>query len=277
LLLLEKGGDVNSCDVDGCTPLHKVVANGHLGLVELLLKSGANVNCTSLTGATPLNLAISNGDIPASIFLLQNGAEVKGETDTLLNFVARNAPSLRPDDLVIPPSSLSTDLAALVNHPQYRDVTFLVEGRRVHAWRGILCARSDYFRAMFEQEAWKESVEAEVEVPQISHHTFLAIMVYIYTGNIDPSISVDDALLLLSAANEYILPRLKMLCEKVIVRELSVENVCQIFRVADLYQASFLHKACVQFFAEHIQQITDGEDVLKSESFISCIISFLKS
>lgn len=60
------------------------------------------------------------------------------------------------------------------------------------------------------------------------HKTFLAVIVYIYTGEIDMPISVDDALLLLAAANKYILPRLKTMCEMILVKELTVENVFSI-------------------------------------------------
>lgn len=275
-ILLEHGADVNCYDEDGFSPIHQAVGNGHLRMVDLLLLWKVNVNCTS-AGITPLQIAVANNDVPTTVYLLQRGADVNGFTGTLLRFAIGNTARIEPDDLEIPANMLSRDLATLVNHPQYHDVTFLVEGQQVYAWRGILCARSDYFRAMFEQVSWRESKSPEVEVTQISHHTFLAVITFMYTGEIDPSLLLDDALQLLSAANRYILPRLKMLCERVIVRELNVDTVCSIFRLADLYQASFLTKACVQFLAEHYGEVSDLDDMIKSDTFVSCIISFLKT
>lgn len=41
-LLIERGADVNACDLDGITPLHEAVSSGHRRMVRLLLQSGAD-------------------------------------------------------------------------------------------------------------------------------------------------------------------------------------------------------------------------------------------
>jgi hypothetical protein len=117
----------------------------------------------------------------------------------------------------------------------------------------MLSARSDYFRAMFEKPSWKESSSESIQVPRIlsplssfslycppftpypcifvfdfaemAYRTFVAVMVYIYTGEIDQPISTEDTQLLLAAANKYILPRLKHLCETALVNVLTADNV----------------------------------------------------
>jgi len=272
---------VNTKDNEGYTLLHKAVQNGNLCMVDTLVKCGANINpVVDENCPTPIQLAIANIDIPTCIYLLESGADVQGNTASLLQFVARKSPYLTPE--VVPvstPNTLSKDLHTLVNHNQYHDVTFMVEDKPLYAWRGILCARSDYFRAMFEKLSWKESGETSITIKHIPYRTFYAVIVYIYTGEIDTPITVEDCLLLLSAANKYILPRLKNLCEKMLVNELTVDNVCNIFRLADLHVSSFLHKACVQFIADHSDQIhiDDLDEVLRSDSFIPCIIAFLQA
>ena len=47
------------------------------------------------------------------------------------------------------PNTLTDDLAKLVNNDDFSDITFLVEGRKIHAHKAILVVRSDYFNAMF--------------------------------------------------------------------------------------------------------------------------------
>jgi ankyrin repeat protein len=279
LLLLRYGDDINSQDNEGFTLLHKSVQNGNLCMTKTLLDHGADISLANSVNPSPLQIAIANSDISMCIFLLENGADIQGNTGSLLLFVARKAPSFSLESIPIAPNTLSNDMRSLVNNSQFHDVTFLVDGKPVYAWRGMLSARSDYFRAMFEKPSWKESVENSIQVPQMSYRTFLAVIVYIYTGEIDMPISVEDAQLLLAAANKYILPRLKILCEMILVKVLTVDNVFSIFRHADMHMSSFLHKACVQFIAEHVDHETpteDLEDILKSETFTSCVISFLR-
>jgi hypothetical protein len=279
--LLEHGEDVNSRDNDGFTLLHKSVQNGNLCLIETLIKWGADVSFNNDTNCpTPLQIAIANSDITMCIFLLEHGADIQGNTAALLHFVARKTPYFSADSVPITPNTLSNDLRTLVNNSQFHDVIFMLDDKPVYAWRGILSARSDYFRAMFDKLIWKESSETSIPVLHVPYRTFLAVIVYIYTGEIDSPITVEDALLLLAAANKYILPRLKTLCEIILVKELTVENVFSIFRHADLHMSSFLHKACVQFIAENIDQtlLSDElDDVLKAESFTACVIAFLRN
>ncbi len=66
----------------------------------------------------------------------------------------------------------------------------------------------------------------KLEVP---YRTFHSVIRYIYTGDVAPSnVSVEDDLLLFSAANHYMLPKLKVQCEKILMKELARDNVCSI-------------------------------------------------
>lgn len=48
-----------------------------------------------------------------------------------------------------------------------------------------------------------------------------------------------------------------------------------------MHMSSFLHKACVQYIAENIDLSNNSndelEEVLRADTFTSCVISFLKS
>lgn len=283
LHLLDYGADINSRDNEGFTLLHKSIQSGNLFLTKVLLDHGADINFANCINSvpTPLQIAITNSDITMCIFLLENGADIQGNTGALLQFVARKTPSFSIDSIPITSNTLSKDMRSLVNNSQFHDVTFMVDAKPVYAWRGMLSARSDYFRAMF--ESWKESSERTIEVPQMSYRTFLAVIVYIYTGEIDTPIECEEALLLLAAANKYILPRLKTMCEIILVKLLTMDNVLSIFKHADMHMSVYLHKACVQFIAEHIERIVsiapmeDFDDVLKADTFTHCVVAFLRA
>ncbi|XP_063333618.1 ankyrin repeat domain-containing protein 27 isoform X1 [Pelmatolapia mariae] len=67
---------VNSCNVDGFTPLHVAALHGHLPLATLLIRHGANVNARTNQSATSLHLACQNSHIPVVRFLLECNAKL---------------------------------------------------------------------------------------------------------------------------------------------------------------------------------------------------------
>ncbi|KAH9052184.1 ankyrin repeat-containing domain protein [Lactarius vividus] len=79
-VLLERGVDVNSRNVDGKTPLHMAPAFKHrFGAAQLLVERGADVNAQDNVHETPLLLASSVLDLESVRMLLDNGANVNAE------------------------------------------------------------------------------------------------------------------------------------------------------------------------------------------------------
>ncbi|KAL0929876.1 B-cell lymphoma 3-encoded protein [Colletotrichum truncatum] len=58
--LLDFGSDIESCGIDGRTPLIHVARRDNVSFALLLLEYGANINATSITGQTPLTTAITH-------------------------------------------------------------------------------------------------------------------------------------------------------------------------------------------------------------------------
>jgi hypothetical protein len=76
-LLSIRNINVNVKNVNGNTPLHYAVRNGHVEITRLLLENGAEVNVKSVGGFTPLHWAAWNGHVDILHLLVENGADLE--------------------------------------------------------------------------------------------------------------------------------------------------------------------------------------------------------
>jgi hypothetical protein len=76
--LIRRGANPNAKGVEGKTPLHHAVENGHFGSVKLLIAAGASVNVKDDNGVRPLTYAIGDkwpaGNKMLIKFLKRHGA-----------------------------------------------------------------------------------------------------------------------------------------------------------------------------------------------------------
>jgi len=61
-VLIDKGYDINTQDINGFTPLHYAVASGNFSAVEYLINSGADVYIVNNRDMTPMTLAAQAGE-----------------------------------------------------------------------------------------------------------------------------------------------------------------------------------------------------------------------
>ncbi len=123
------------------------------------------------------------------------------------------------ETLSIPPPALIEDLRQLINNSEFSDVVFVVEDRPVYATRAHLAVRSEHFRAML-FGGMRETSSKEIVIPDVSHSVFMLILEFLYTDTIiavEPSMAVP----LLIASEQYLLDRLKALCEDHIRQSIS--------------------------------------------------------
>merc|ERR1719378_871030 len=162
---------------------------------------------------------------------------------------------LRFEPVSIPPSNLVNDLRKLVNNPTFADVTFLVEGQPVYATRAHLAARSEHFRALFYGGMRESSgTDEQITLPDIAHPVFCQLLEYIYTDQVG-DITSELAVHLLIAAERFLIDRLKALCEDIIRKSISVENVVQIMMAAKAHRATSLKDICMDFIISNEEKI----------------------
>lgn len=83
--LIQSGAQVNcvSDDEGKMNPLHRVVSDGNLDIIDYLLRCGSNIDAVTQQGLTPLGLAFILEKKAAADILLANGAKKIGDKDII--------------------------------------------------------------------------------------------------------------------------------------------------------------------------------------------------
>lgn len=152
----------------------------------------------------------------------------------------------------MPRCTLVDELGELWENSHFTDCCLVVAGQEFRAHKAILAARSPVFRAMFEHDT-EESRKNCIEIHDLEPEVFKAMMGFIYTGKEPDLNSIADAVL--AAADKYGLERLKVMCQRALFRELSVENAAHTLFLADLHSAVQLKTRAIDFITAHAFEV----------------------
>lgn len=182
----------------------------------------------------------------------------------------------RLHSIQVPESDIGAHFGILLENEDSSDVTFNVDGEKFHAHKLVLAARSPVFEAEF-SDAMEEDKQ-EVVVTDMEPRVFKALLHFVYNDTLiedeefsasssSSVLSVSDTLeaKLLAAAEKYALPRLRLICESVLCKVITVNSVSHILALADQYHATDLKNVCLKFTAENLIPVmrSDGFQYLK--------------
>lgn len=177
----------------------------------------------------------------------------------------------------VPASNLAQQFRPLVNNPSHSDITFLVGGGhfKVYAHKAILCTRCEKFRSMF-QNNMIESAQNEISLQIENSAVLLALLEYIYTDTVE-NFTYDLAFDLMALADEYLLPRLRQICEIQLQSFVNSDNVCEILIYAHNHNANDLKQYCLNYCLKNFETVstTQGYEELKTDPDILLEISKL--
>jgi len=134
----------------------------------------------------------------------------------------------------VPQANLHRDLLSLLDTGEFSDVTFIINDTRIKGHKCILASRSNFFKNMF-TVGMRESEESIISVQDISLPTFMKLLEFIYSDQLNDIESAEQAIEVLVAANKYGLDRLKRLCEKFLVQLIDLENVVELLYLSDMH------------------------------------------
>jgi hypothetical protein len=145
-----------------------------------------------------------------------------------------------------------SNMASLINNPEFSDLKILVEGKTIFCHRAILACQCERFRALL-TAGMKESAEHEIVIQDWSYDAYLALITYLYTGKLTADCKKVDELL--GLADQYTFDALKQLTEKILINSIEIENVCHLLRISDRYGARELKKSCLTFILKSFDQV----------------------
>ncbi|XP_035379818.1 AP2-interacting clathrin-endocytosis protein isoform X1 [Electrophorus electricus] len=165
-----------------------------------------------------------------------------------------------PDTLPLEPASgLGADLLALYERGEATDISIQVGDRVFSAHRSILCARSQYFRAML-CGSWMESSHQCITLQGLGPDEMEILLYFIYGAVLDlpPGTNVSQAVL---AADMLGLDGLKDVAEMVLTRDYCrffpkpvegvQKSVLECLAISHSIRLESLYSSCVRWVAEH--------------------------
>ena len=146
---------------------------------------------------------------------------------------------------------------------------FLVEKQKIPAHKNILSSRSEKFEKMFTGN-FKESNQQIVEIPKMKAEIFyckpklcilisIVLLEYIYTDEV--RLNCDTAIFLLKAADEYLIPRLKHICELFLIQHLKELDVIQVINLCEKHEANLLKKLAMKQLIKNINDLPEKTDL----------------
>ena len=147
-------------------------------------------------------------------------------------------------------STFKSDFADLLQDTQddeLTDICFYIEERRT--FRAHKCVIRARCPALFELIRGSH----EFHVPDVSFHSFVRFMDFVYTDSVDIEGHTWDHLLVMSDA--YDLQRLRELVEEYAVKRINVGNVLQTLGLAHQCGATRLKRTCMKLVLSNFTQL----------------------
>ncbi|THG04372.1 hypothetical protein TEA_025709 [Camellia sinensis var. sinensis] len=161
----------------------------------------------------------------------------------------------------VPDSDIGAHFGTLLENMDGSDVIFNVAGKKFHAHKLVLAARSPVFRSEFFDGS--EGDVQEIVITDMEPTVFKAILHFIYRDALmedelvaSSSSSVSETLTtkLLAAADKYDLGRLRRMCESHLCKDISVNSAARTLALADCFHATELKAVCLRFAAENLAE-----------------------
>lgn len=156
------------------------------------------------------------------------------------------------------------------NFEEFKDVTITCEeDKEIFAHKCILTSRSEYFFSMF-NSGWTESCSI-LSLP-LPVTTVQTIVDYLYrddSAQVNKSEDIEFVCNILVVADQFLLTRLKQICECQLTKLFTLKNVAEILQFSFSYSAEQLQKSAMQFISLNLPALLENKtlEILDDEVF----------
>jgi hypothetical protein len=194
-----------------------------------------------------------------SIFIYGGRSEVSDENSAYI---------LKLDPMPVFPKPDNTHSSIILHklrqsfrNPIFSDISLIVENTEIKAHKLVLSFMSERFRGMLEL-GMIESSKSTFTLTDISYHTFMVLLRYMYTGELAFGINstrleatTDEILECLEGADLYMISDLKSECEYLLLDRVTIDNMKLLKQFAENYSLESLDKK-VSWFIRVNTEIT---------------------
>eukprot|EP00092_Neocalanus_flemingeri_P007797 GFUD01008418.1.p1 GENE.GFUD01008418.1~~GFUD01008418.1.p1 ORF type:complete len:1264 (-),score=415.99 GFUD01008418.1:202-3993(-) len=158
------------------------------------------------------------------------------------------------------------------NFQELQDVTIICdEEKEVYAHKCILTSRSEYFFSMF-SSGWSESCST-LSLP-LPANTVQTVVDYLYRDESSQVVKSEDIEFIcniLVVADQFLLSRLKQICECQLTKLLTLKNVSEVLQFSFNYSAGQLQNSAMQFICLNLPALLENRtlEILDEEVFSS--------
>ncbi|XP_065208983.1 RCC1 and BTB domain-containing protein 1-like [Planococcus citri] len=153
------------------------------------------------------------------------------------------------------------------------DLFVEVGGNTIPVHKSVLALRCKHFVEVFQKD-WPEEKPIIVEIKDGDFKVYKAFLEYLYTDQIDTSLSFNDILELLNLANKYHSEQLAERCVLLIQSNITVESVILLYvRATVMIKDTTMKKifdqlkdSCVRFTADHENIVVISDEFAKMDS-----------
>nr|CAB3486419.1 unnamed protein product [Digitaria exilis] len=199
-----------------------------------------------------IKMDMSHEDLVTSGYIRDDRLTIRCEL-TVVKETTLSPTTLAAAELIdVPPPDIASHLGKLLEDKEGANVTFSVRGETILAHRVVLFMRSPVLKGRLLGPMRDKGTDMVMTIDDMQPEVFKALLHFIYTDSLPDltDLEGDDyremIMHLLVAADMYAMERLKMMCQRILAKNLDLETVATTLGLADQHNCQALKDICIE-------------------------------